>query len=46
MSMALANAGIPVTLVEQNEDFLERGLGVMRKKWDATAARRIEPGAG
>jgi 3-hydroxyacyl-CoA dehydrogenase len=39
ISMALANAGIPVTLVEQNEEFLERGLGVMRKNWDATAAR-------
>jgi 2-polyprenyl-6-methoxyphenol hydroxylase-like FAD-dependent oxidoreductase len=34
MSMALANAGIPVTLVEQNEDFLERGRGVMPKNWE------------
>ena len=39
ISMVLANAGIPVTLVEQNAENLERGLGVMRKNWEATAAR-------
>jgi len=39
ISMAFANAGIPVTLVEQQQDFLDRGLGVMRANWQATAAR-------
>ena len=39
ISMVLSNAGIPVTLVEQNTEYLERGLGVMRKNWEATAAR-------
>jgi 3-hydroxyacyl-CoA dehydrogenase len=39
ISMALANAGIGVTLVEQNAELLERGVGVMRKNWEATAAR-------
>ena len=39
ISMALANAGIPVTLVEQEQEFLDRGLAVVRKNWEATAAR-------
>jgi 3-hydroxyacyl-CoA dehydrogenase len=39
ISMALANAGIPVTLVDQTSEFLEHGLGVVRKNWEATAAR-------
>src|SRR5262249_29571361 len=36
IGMAFANAGIPVTLVEQQQDFLDRGLGVMRTNWQAT----------
>jgi 3-hydroxyacyl-CoA dehydrogenase len=39
ISMALANAGVPVTLVEQQQEFLDRGLAVVRKNYEATAAR-------
>jgi 3-hydroxyacyl-CoA dehydrogenase len=39
ISMALVNAGIPVTLVDQTSDFLDHGLSVVRKNWEATAAR-------
>jgi 3-hydroxyacyl-CoA dehydrogenase len=39
ISMALVNAGIPVTLVEQQAEFLDRGLGLVRKNWEASAAR-------
>ncbi|MBH5384727.1 3-hydroxyacyl-CoA dehydrogenase NAD-binding domain-containing protein [Bradyrhizobium diversitatis] len=39
IAMSFANAGIPVTLIETGEEQLTRGLGTMRKNWDATAAR-------
>jgi 3-hydroxyacyl-CoA dehydrogenase len=39
IAMALANAGILVTLVEQEQQFLDRGLAVVRKNYEATAAR-------
>jgi 3-hydroxyacyl-CoA dehydrogenase len=39
ISMALANASIAVTLVEQEQQFLDRGLAIVRKNWEATAAR-------
>ncbi|HEY0328916.1 MAG TPA: 3-hydroxyacyl-CoA dehydrogenase NAD-binding domain-containing protein [Rhodopseudomonas sp.] len=39
IAMSFANAGIPVTLIETGEEQLQRGLGVMRKNYDATAAR-------
>ncbi|PZA10469.1 3-hydroxyacyl-CoA dehydrogenase [Rhodopseudomonas palustris] len=39
IAMAFANAGIPVTLIDTGAEQLDRGLGMMRKNWDATAAR-------
>ncbi len=39
IAMNFANAGIPVTIVETNEANLARGLGVIRKNYDNTAAR-------
>jgi len=39
IAMSFANAGIPVTLIETGEDQLKRGLGVMQKNYEATAAR-------
>ncbi len=44
IAMNFANAGIPVTVVELAKDALDRGLGVVRKNYDNTAARgRITP---
>ena len=39
IAMSFANAGIPVTLVEINQEPLDRGLGVIKKNYEATAAR-------
>ena len=39
IAMSFANAGIPVTLIETGEEQLKRGLGIMQKNYDATAAR-------
>jgi 3-hydroxyacyl-CoA dehydrogenase len=39
IAMNFANAGIPVTLLEVNQEGLERGLGVIRKNYEATAAK-------
>ncbi|WP_050386798.1 3-hydroxyacyl-CoA dehydrogenase NAD-binding domain-containing protein [Bradyrhizobium pachyrhizi] len=39
IAMSFVNAGIPVTLIETGEEQLTRGLGVMRKNYDASAAR-------
>ncbi|MBB5048227.1 3-hydroxyacyl-CoA dehydrogenase [Rhodopseudomonas rhenobacensis] len=39
IAMSFANAGIPVTLIETGEEQLKRGLGVMQKNYDSTAAR-------
>ncbi|WP_316205554.1 3-hydroxyacyl-CoA dehydrogenase NAD-binding domain-containing protein [Bradyrhizobium sp. SZCCHNS3004] len=39
IAMSFANAGVPVTLVETGEEQLKRGLGIMQKNWEATAAR-------
>lgn len=44
IAMNFLSAGIPVTLVEMNADALERGVGVMRGNYEASAAkRRISP---
>jgi 3-hydroxyacyl-CoA dehydrogenase len=37
--MNFANAGIPVTVVEVGRDALDRGLGIVRKNYEATASR-------
>ncbi|WP_027543334.1 3-hydroxyacyl-CoA dehydrogenase NAD-binding domain-containing protein [Bradyrhizobium sp. WSM2254] len=39
IAMSFANAGVPVTLIETGEEQLKRGLGIMQKNWEATAAR-------
>jgi 3-hydroxyacyl-CoA dehydrogenase len=37
--MNFANAGIPVTVVEVAKEALDRGLGVVRRNYEATAAK-------
>src|SRR5258707_9944234 len=39
IAMSFANAGIPVTLIETGEEQLKRGMAVMQKNYEATAAR-------
>jgi 3-hydroxyacyl-CoA dehydrogenase len=39
IAMNFANAGIPVTVVEVAKDALDRGIGVVRKNYEATAAK-------
>ncbi|MEH2588205.1 3-hydroxyacyl-CoA dehydrogenase NAD-binding domain-containing protein [Bradyrhizobium sp. AZCC 1721] len=39
IAMSFANAGIPVKLIEIAKDALDRGLGTIRKTYEATAAR-------
>ncbi|MEL7468623.1 MAG: 3-hydroxyacyl-CoA dehydrogenase NAD-binding domain-containing protein [Pseudomonadota bacterium] len=39
IAMNFANAGIPTVLVEQNQDALDRGLGIIRKNYESTAKK-------
>ena len=39
IAMSFVNAGIPVTIIETGEEPLNRGLGIIRKNYEATAAR-------
>ncbi|MGC6399136.1 3-hydroxyacyl-CoA dehydrogenase NAD-binding domain-containing protein [Sphingomonas sp. FW199] len=39
ISMNFLSAGIPVTIVEMQQDALDRGTGTMRKNYEATAAK-------
>jgi 3-hydroxyacyl-CoA dehydrogenase len=39
ISMSFANVGIPVTLLEVNEEALEKGLGIIRKNYEASAKK-------
>ncbi|WP_332817058.1 3-hydroxyacyl-CoA dehydrogenase NAD-binding domain-containing protein [Sphingopyxis sp.] len=44
ISMNFLQKGIPVTIVEMAQDALDRGLGVIRKNYDASAAKgRFKP---
>jgi len=44
ISMNFLSAGIPVTIVEMAQEALDRGTGVMRKNYEASAAKgRITP---
>jgi 3-hydroxyacyl-CoA dehydrogenase len=44
IAMNFANVGIPVTVVEVAQEALDRGLGIVRKNYEATAARgRLTP---
>ena len=39
IAMSLANAGIPVTLIEMKQDALDRGLGNIRKNYASTVSK-------
>jgi 3-hydroxyacyl-CoA dehydrogenase len=39
IAMNFANAGIPVTIVETSQAALERGLGIIRRNYEATASK-------
>ena len=39
IAMCFANAGIPVTLVETNQEALDRGLGIIGKNYDTSRKR-------
>src|SRR5438046_8642697 len=39
IAMNFANVGIPVTVIEVAREALDRGLGVVRKNYEATAAK-------
>ncbi len=39
IAMNFLNAGIPVTLVEQTQAALDRGLGIIRKNYETSAAK-------
>lgn len=44
IAMNFLNAGIPVTIVEAAPDALERGVGIVRRNYEATARKgRIRP---
>jgi 3-hydroxyacyl-CoA dehydrogenase len=44
ISMNFLSAGIPVTIVEMKQDALDKGTGIIRKNYDATAAKgRMKP---
>ncbi|WP_066479917.1 MULTISPECIES: 3-hydroxyacyl-CoA dehydrogenase NAD-binding domain-containing protein [unclassified Sphingomonas] len=44
ISMNFLSAGVPVTIVEMQQEALDRGTGVMRKNYEATAAKgRMTP---
>ncbi|MFW2852155.1 3-hydroxyacyl-CoA dehydrogenase NAD-binding domain-containing protein [Sphingomonas sp. TX0543] len=46
ISMNFLSAGVPVTIVEMQQEALDRGIGVVRKNYEASAARgRIKPDA-
>ena len=39
IAMNFANAGIPVTMVEREQEALDRGLGIIRRNYENTAAK-------
>ncbi|MEL6980998.1 MAG: 3-hydroxyacyl-CoA dehydrogenase NAD-binding domain-containing protein, partial [Actinomycetota bacterium] len=43
IAMNFANAGIPVTVVERDQESLDRGLGVVRKNYERSASRGSIP---
>ena len=44
IAMNFVNAGIPVVIMEMKQEALDHGLGVVRKNYDATAAKgRLTP---
>jgi 3-hydroxyacyl-CoA dehydrogenase len=46
IAMNFLSAGIPVTIVEMKQDALDRGVGIIRKNYEATAAKgKMKPEA-
>ncbi len=44
ISMNFLSAGVPVTIVEMRQEALDKGTGIMRKNYEASAAKgRIKP---
>ncbi|WP_156361364.1 3-hydroxyacyl-CoA dehydrogenase NAD-binding domain-containing protein [Sphingomonas sp. Leaf67] len=44
IAMNFLSAGVPVTIVEMQQDALDRGVGIIRKNYEATAAKgRMKP---
>ncbi|HKZ73388.1 MAG TPA: 3-hydroxyacyl-CoA dehydrogenase NAD-binding domain-containing protein [Steroidobacteraceae bacterium] len=39
IAMSFANAGIPVTMLEAGREALDRGLGIVRRNYEASAAK-------
>ena len=39
ISMNFANVGIPVTIIEQSQERLDKGLGIIRKNYENSASR-------
>jgi 3-hydroxyacyl-CoA dehydrogenase len=39
IAMNFANVGLPVTIVETTQEALDRGLGIVRRNYDTSAAR-------
>ena len=39
IAMNFANAGIPVTLIDMNQDAVDKGLGTIRKNYAATVSK-------
>ena len=39
ISMNFANVGIPVTIIEQSQERLDKGLGIIRKNYENTASK-------
>jgi 3-hydroxyacyl-CoA dehydrogenase len=39
ISMAFANAGIPVTIIDVKQEFLDRGLGTIKKNYERSVSR-------
>jgi 3-hydroxyacyl-CoA dehydrogenase len=39
ISMNMANVGIPVTIIETQQEALDRGLGIIRKNYENTASK-------
>ena len=41
ISMNFANVGIPVTIIEQSQERLDKGLSIIRKNYENTAAKGL-----
>ena len=39
IAMNFANAGIPVTIIEQSQERLDKGIGIIRKNYENTASK-------